>query len=132
MCHNAIAQVALIVVCHPSVDIASLGSEFPTITQMVPRDNTAECLLTLSVIKVGFVAVVYGKHCQLAVRVYVPRIKANTVALARVVVDLLKQMEVLVRTATISLHGVVLVYNIHILIVDILLFVVVAIFVIVW
>ena len=98
---------------------------------MVPREHRAEGLLALAVLKVGRVAMVDGEHGQLAVRVDVPGIESEPVVLARVVVDLLQEVEVLERSAAVAFYGVVLVDDVHLLIVDVLLLVVVSILVVV-
>ena len=90
MSHYTIAQVALVVVRHPGIYIARLSAELPALAQVVPRYNTTKGVLALPIIKVGILAVVYSKHCQLADRVDIPRVETKSVASACVVVDLLE------------------------------------------
>ena len=132
MRHYAVTQVTLIVIGHPGVDISRLSSEFPIFAQMIPRENTSEGLLTLSILEVSGIAVVDGQHRQLSIRIDVPRIESQAVALARVVVDLLQQVKIFVSTATIAFNRIVLVDDIHLLVVDVYLLVVVAVFIVVW
>ena len=132
MSHCAVAQVTLIVIRHPGIDIARLCAEFPIFTQVIPRKHTAEGVLALGILKVGIAAVVDGQHRKLAIGVYIPRIKTQAVTLECVVVDLLQNVQVLIRTAAVAFYGVILIDDIHIIVVNIELFVSVDILVIVW
>jgi hypothetical protein len=88
-------------------------------------------VFALSVIEIRGLAIIGCKHCQLSVLAGVPRVKAKAVSTLVVVIYLLKNMHILEGTAFITFNGVVLPNDIHILVIDILLFVSVFIFVVI-
>ena len=89
-------------------------------------------MLALAIIERLLLAVVGRQHRQLAIRVGVPRIQSDAVAPTRIVVRLLQHVQILERAATVAFDGIVLPHDVHLLVVDILFFVVIAILVLVW
>ncbi len=87
-------------------------------------------MFSLPVLELGLVAVVGGEHRQLAVGAGIPGVKPYTVSVARRVVHLLKQMQVLERAAAVFLFRVILADDVVVVIVDIHLLVVVGVSVI--
>ena len=131
VCHDTIAQVALVVVCHPCVDVTRLGCQLQVPAPTVPGEDTTEGVLALTILKVGFLAMIHGEHGQLAVGIDIPGIQTQAVALQGIVVHLLKDIEVAKGTTTVTIDGIVLGDYVHILIVDIHLLVPIAEFVVV-
>ena len=74
MCHYTIAQITLVVICHPGIDVARFCTEFPIFAEMIPRKDSTESLLTLTIVEVGGAAVIDCKHRQFTIGVDVPRI----------------------------------------------------------
>ena len=109
------------------MDIARLGRHLPIATQVIPRQYTAEGMLALAVVELGGLTVVGGEHRQLAIGVYVPRTQAETLATIGVIIGLLQNMQILERAAAVTLNGVILAYDVVVIVVDILLLVVIAI-----
>ena len=129
--HCAIAHIALIVIRKPCVDISCACRELPAAAQVLPRDYAAEGLFALTVVKRRVVGIVRGEHWQLAVRVYVPSVEAEAIAITTIVVGLLQYVQIFVRAAAVNLLGVVLVDDVHLLVVDVLLLIPIYIFVLV-
>ena len=129
--HIAITYVTTIVVRQPSVHISRIGRHLPIATQVVPREDATKCMLALAILEIGVATIVGGEHLQLTIGISVPRLKAELIALPRIIIGLLQDVQILERSAAITLYGVVLADDIFILIVDIQLLVVVTILIIV-
>ena len=124
-------HLPFVVVGHPRVDVAAFHADFPVALDVVPRKDAAESLLPLAVLEIGGIAVVGREHRKFPVGIDVPRIQTQFIAFAGIVIDLLKQMQVLERSAAVALLGVVLPDDVLLLVVDVYLLVVVGVFIII-
>ena len=129
--HHAVARIAPVVVGHPRMDVSGPCAHLPVAAQVIPREDAAERTLALAVFELGVVGIVGRQQRQFAVRTDIPRIQSEAVAAAGVVVDLLQHVHVVERTAAVPLHRIVRTDDMHVVVVDVLLLVAVAVLVVV-
>ena len=113
------------------MDIAAFHADLPIAFHVIPRKDAAKCLFALAVLEVGRIAIVGGQHRKFPVGVYIPGVQPQFVAFAGIVIDFLKQVQVLERPGAVALHGVVLSDDVLVLVVNIDFFVVVGVFIVV-
>ena len=102
--HDAVAQIAAVVVCQIRVDIPGLGRDLVVGAYVVPRHDTAQRMLALEVLVV-VVGVADAQQRDAAPRIDIPCRQAEAVATPRIVIYLLKQVQVAEGAVAVALDG---------------------------
>ena len=110
------------------MNISGLDSHFPVFTHVIPRQNTAQGLFALFVGVSGIFSVIHIQHGQSPVRVEIPDVQSEPVAVAAVVIHLLQQMQVAEIAAFVAFHGVVLADDVVVIVVYVQFLVVILVF----
>ena len=128
---DAVALVAPVVVGRPRMHVSGFRRRLPVPAVVVPREDAAQGVFALAVFELRVVGVVGRQQGQFPVGIDVPGVQPEAVAFPGVVVDLLQHVHVVERAALVAFGGIVRPDDVHLVVVDVLLLVAVAVLVVV-
>ena len=105
--HFPVAELPFVVVGHPGMDITGFDAHFPLFAQVIPRKDAAQGLFALLVQVVVILLVIDRQHRKSPLRIDIPGLQSETVAVSGIVIDLLQRMEIVVCTAFVTFDRVV-------------------------
>ena len=105
--HFPVAELPFVVVGHPGMDITGFDAYFPLFAQVIPRKDAAQGLFALLVQVVVVLLVIDRQHRKSPLRIDIPGLQSETVAVPGIVIDLLQRVEIVVCTAFVAFDRVV-------------------------
>ena len=89
------------------MDITGFDAYFPLFAQVIPRKDAAQGLFALLVQVVVVLLVIDRQHRKSPLRIDIPGLQSETVAVPGIVIDLLQRVEIVVCTAFVAFDRVV-------------------------
>lgn len=89
------------------MDITGFDAHFPLFAQVIPRKDAAQGLFALLVQVVVVLLVIDRQHRKSPLRIDIPGLQSETVAVSGIVIDFLQRVEIVVCTAFVAFDRVV-------------------------